>query len=243
MPENTSILCLETSGRIGSVALAEGPILLGQNNFSAPMRHSSEIFPAICQLLKQFGKTSSDIQQIYVSAGPGSFTGLRIASTIAKIMNLASNTKVVAIDTLDIIASNIEEFTEQKAEIDKIAVILDAKRSKFFIAGYEKEHINENFGGNSKNKAENWHKITDDLLITATEFHKEFQTDKAAIALLGEGLLYYKNAFSAEKVIFLDEKCWEPQAKNVHKLGYQKALLGQFENPVTLSPIYLRQPV
>ena len=83
---------------------------LGQNNFSAPMRHSSEIFPAICQLLKQFEKNSSDIEHVYVSAGPGSFTGLRIASTIAKIMNLANNIKIVAVDTLDVIASNIEDL-------------------------------------------------------------------------------------------------------------------------------------
>ena len=133
----------------------------------------------------------------------------------------------------------------QGPEIDKIAVILDAKRGKFFVAGYQKKAQNQGknavFEVSPQGKC--WEKITSDLLLTSAEFHKEFQTDKNPITLFGEGLLYYKDAFSAEKVTFLEEKYWMPQAKNVHKLGYQKALLRQFADPVTLSPIYLRQPV
>lgn len=225
--QNRLILSLETSGRIGSAAIAKGPELLDQLSFSAPMRHSSEIFPAICRLLEKFGKTSFDIEQIYISAGPGSFTGLRIASTIAKIMGLANAIKIVAVDTLDVIAANAEHLTPRP---DKIAVILDAKRSKFFIAAYE----------NIKGQ---WYKTMTDRMMTAMEFHEEFDTKNTPISLLGEGLMYYKSAFNAEKITFLDENYWTPQAKNVHQLGYQKALQGQFADPVELSPIYLRKPV
>jgi tRNA threonylcarbamoyladenosine biosynthesis protein TsaB len=236
--QNPLILSLETSGRIGSVALAQGPTFLGQNNFSAPMKHSAEIFPAICQLLDKLGKSNIDIQQVYISAGPGSFTGLRIASTIAKIMNLANNLKIVAIDTLDAIAENAID-PEQFSEINKIAVILDAKRGKFFIAAYEKS----NFSAENSEKQGIWQKSTEDLLLTPSEFHSMFKTDKTHIALLGEGLMYYKSAFSTEKVAFLEEKYWSPQAKNIHKLGYQKALRNEFADPISLSPIYLRLPV
>ena len=55
------ILILETSSRIGSVALAEGPDLLAETAFSAPMMHSAEVFPAIAELLRRFDRQPSGI--------------------------------------------------------------------------------------------------------------------------------------------------------------------------------------
>ena len=105
--DNPLILAVETSGRLGSVALAQGDKLLSESRFSGPMRHSAEIFPAITGLLSRFNKKPEQIEQVYISAGPGSFTGLRIAVTFAKTLGLANNSKIVAVDTLDCIAANV----------------------------------------------------------------------------------------------------------------------------------------
>ena len=48
--------------------------------------------------------------------------------------------------------------------------------------------------------------------------------------------------FKAEGVHFLDEKYWSPRAEKVHLLGWKKALAGQFADPLTLQPTYLRRP-
>ncbi|MGD0571662.1 MAG: tRNA (adenosine(37)-N6)-threonylcarbamoyltransferase complex dimerization subunit type 1 TsaB [Sedimentisphaerales bacterium] len=230
--DNPLILAIETSGRLGSVALAQGDKLLSESCFSGQMRHSAEIFPAITGLLSGFNKKPEQIEQVYISAGPGSFTGLRIAVTFAKTLALANNSKIVAVNTLDCIAANVN--TQDKAE--QLGVILDAKRGQFFIAVYE------------KTQDAIWHKILPDCLMTAEEFIDCFTNRPTCgersrtISLTGEGLVFYKDKFAHKNICVLDEKFWNPSAVNVHKLGWELAKNGQFADPLTLIPNYIRGP-
>ena len=224
------IVAVETSGRKGSAALAEGENLLGQSDFSAPMRHSAELLPAIESLLGRFGKSPSQIGQVHISIGPGSFTGLRIAVTFAKTLHLANSAKVVAVKTSDVVVSNmINANAEDKLQCEKLATILDAKRGQFFVAVYSMLNTQHE-------------KILPDCLMTAEQFKERFAGSASPICLLGEGLVYYKEKFQAEGIKHLDQKYWWPQAQNVYKLGWAKALKGEFENPLQLQPFYLRQP-
>ena len=271
--DNPLILAIETSGRLGSVALAQGDKLLAESRFSGPtrpgvggvdtkevidtptissaieklktpgrsqMRHSAEIFPAITELLNKFSKKPDQIEHVYISVGPGSFTGLRIAVTLAKTLALANNSKIVAVDTLDVIAANVIDFAPpsplpqlntQNSKLktdDRLAVILDAKRGQFFIAVYE------------KTQGPGWKKIFPDCLMAAEEFLARF-TDKPII-LIGEGLVFYKDKFAHKNIRVHDEKFWNPSAANVHKLGRWLAKKGQFADPLTLTPNYIRGP-
>jgi len=262
MAKKPLILAIETSSRIGSVAIAIGEKMLAETTFSNPMRHSAEIFPAIQQLLYRFTRKSQEIEHIYISIGPGSFTGLRIATTLAKTMYLANAVKIVAVDTLDVIASNVIDLTAQNvvrnvhheppitshwSQIehrvssieyrDKIAPILDAKRNQFFTAVYQRtsDELQAVSDGS-------WKKILPDSLMTASQFIEKFAGSDMPIWLLGDGLLYYKDKFKAEGVRFLDQKYWSPRASKVYLLGWQKALADQFADPVTLIPNYLRPP-
>lgn len=238
MAVNPLILAVETSGRLGSVAIAVGRRLLTETAFSGPMRHSSEVFPAICTLLNRFGRKPKDIEHIYVSVGPGSFTGLRIAVSMAKIMHLANNTKIVAVDTLDVIAANPADYIRQKKTgVEKIAVILDAKRSQFYIAVYQHTSDEQRTASGGI-----WKKFSPDSLMTASQFIGRFAGKAKPVWLLGEGLVYYSAKFKAEGVRFLDEQYWAPRAEKVHLLGWKMASAGQFTDPVTLQPRYLRRP-
>ncbi|MFZ0033986.1 MAG: tRNA (adenosine(37)-N6)-threonylcarbamoyltransferase complex dimerization subunit type 1 TsaB [Sedimentisphaerales bacterium] len=233
------ILAIETSGRIGSVAIALGEQILSETQFSGPMRHSAEIFPAVHDLLERFGRKPKEIEHIYISAGPGSFTGLRIAVTLAKTMNLANAAKIIAVDTLDVIAANATDYisdfacaTPDKKEekvkgLTRIATILDAKRSQFFVAVYQ-------------NKEGRWEKSTPDCLMTAGEFVENCGGNSRPVWLLGEGLVYHKDKFKADGIRFLDERYWKARAEKVYNLGWEKALAGQFADPLTLQPTYLR---
>jgi tRNA threonylcarbamoyladenosine biosynthesis protein TsaB len=225
------ILALETSGRTGSVAVALGEQLLGETCFTGPMRHSAEIFPAIDGLLKRFSRKPKEIEHVYISIGPGSFTGLRIAVAFAKSMHLANAAKIVAVDTLDVIAANAADcIRDGDAEgLNKIAAILDAKRGQFFIAAYEY-------------RQGRWEKTMSDCLMTAEQFVGKFGDKTWPVWLLGEGLVFYKDKFKGDGIRFLYEKYWNPQAEKVYKLGWEKALAGQFTDPLMLQPTYLRKP-
>ena len=263
--DNPLILAVETSGRLGSVALAHGDKLLAESHFSGQMRHSAEIFPAITDLLCKFNKKPDQIEQVYISLGPGSFTGLRIAVTIAKTIALANQAKIVAVDTLDCIAANVlskSDESDRSDWSDRLAVILDAKRSQFFIAVYEsvsqpdlslrakRSNLNQLKTQNSKLKTDYplyatrypLKKVLPDSLMTAEEFLEKFTDSGKQIALIGEGLVFYKDKFAHKNVSVLDEKFWNPSAANIHRLGWQLANQGQFADPLTLTPNYIRGP-
>ena len=230
MTQNTLILSVETSGRNGSVTIAKGEKILEKQEFSAPMKHSAELFPCVAQMLKNNNCTPQQIGHVYISIGPGSFTGLRIAATIAKMMHLANNVKIVAVDTLDVIASNADQYIQSQPDsnIDRIAVILDAKRGRFFVAAYQKT-------------PKGWEKVLDDCLITSKQFIEKFN-DQQPIWLLGEGLVYYSDDFRTDNIKIMDEKTWYPSAEKLHSLGFRKACLGQFDDAEKLVPAYLCGP-
>jgi len=242
MNPNSLVLAVETSSRIGSVAIAVGKKIIAETIFSAPIKHSAEIFPAIGDILGRFSRNPDNIEQIHISAGPGSFTGLRIAVTLAKTMNLANAAKIIAVDTLDVIAANANDYLKEKKTStdspERIATILDAKRGQFFIAVYRRNTNNIQTTENNGT----WKKIFPDSLMTAPQFLDQFTSDEKPIWLLGDGLLYYKDIFKADTVRFMDEKYWSPRASNVFLLGYEKALAGKFEDPLTLTPNYLLRP-
>ena len=223
------IVAVETSGRGGSVAIAHGQHLIESSHFTGPMRHSTELFTAIARMLDKAALKPQDIRHIYVSAGPGSFTGIRIAVTMAKTMNFAGGSQIVAVNSLDIVAANADDYIkDQRTTINKIASIIDAKRGQFFVAAYR--HVK---GG--------WEKTTQDCLVDAPDFVRQFGGQKP-IWLLGEGLVYYAHLFAGENIHILDKKYWPANAEKVHIIGWQMACRNQFADPLTLVPFYLRGP-
>lgn len=251
MSQESFILAVETSSRIGSVAIAIGGEILAETVFSGPMRHSAEIFPAVITLLNRAGKKPYQIDHIYISGGPGSFTGLRIATTLAKVFHLANKTRIVQVDTLDVIASNIDDYMGVNNDINgqsvqseistgKIAPVIDAKRGQFYIAVYH--HIPGQAKSHNTSFNKDYRKILPDSLMSSSEFLAKFACAHKPIWLLGDGLVYYKDKFKTEGVRFFDEKYWSPRASKVHMLGWQMAQKSVFADPVNLTPFYLSRP-
>jgi tRNA threonylcarbamoyladenosine biosynthesis protein TsaB len=215
-------LALETTGRIGSVAVGLDGKLSDERTFSAPLRHNAELFDTIDTLLKKLSTTADQIKHIYISIGPGSFTGVRISVTAAKMLAFANQCKIVAVGTSDVIAENVKD-----EKIKKIATVIDAKRGQFFIAVFARQN-------------NMWSKIHDDCMLTADEFRARF--DNEPISLLGEGLLYYSKKFETQNIKIMAAEYWSPKASNVFKLGAKLAQDGKFADPVGLVPLYIRKP-
>lgn len=221
-------LAVETSGRVGSVAVGFGKYLSEEKPFSGNMRHSVELFDTIIELLENVGKSARQIEQIYISLGPGSFTGIRIAVTLAKTMALAKKIKIVAVNTLDALAENVPISIDNDdfSDIRRIGVILDAKRGQFFVAVFQRQD-------------QHWQKIGSDSLMSPSEFILEYGSEP--IWLLGEGLLYYADKFKTENIHILDKQYWPATAANIYKLGAELAEQGKFADAETLVPYYFRR--
>jgi tRNA threonylcarbamoyladenosine biosynthesis protein TsaB len=244
-------LALETSSRIGSVALALGDCLLDESAFSGPMQHSTEIFPAINNLLTRHGHKPQDLDQIHIAIGPGSFTGLRIAVAAAKTMHLAQGVRIVTVDSLDGVAANVADpsGTPEEPIPGRIAALFDAKRGQFYVGIYDRVPRDVSAGRDPEDPGYRipapgdaiWRKIHPDALMTAQEIIAGFAGD-GPLGVFGDGLVYHRDQFAGENVVVLPERYWSPRAANVYRLGRQKALLGRFEDPLTLTPFYLRGP-
>lgn len=77
-------LAIDTSTDLGSTALGRGEDLLGEVVLGTRIRHAEALLPAIAFLLESTGHTRQDLEGVVVGAGPGSFTGVRIAAATAK---------------------------------------------------------------------------------------------------------------------------------------------------------------
>lgn len=228
---SSACLAIDTSGRTGSVAAGIGKQVLGQIELQGTMRHSIELFPSIEQLLKQVKISKEKIDSLFFTSGPGSFTGIRIAVTVAKMLAFARNIRLVAVNTLDAIAQNAYQYAQETQNAaGTIASVLDAKRNLFFIATYEK-------------KADYYEKIDTDLMITAENYISQHtNTTNNPIVIFGEGLKYYQNKFTTQKTVISPDKFWTIKAENVYNLGYNLAQKGNFVNPNFLTPYYIRRP-
>jgi tRNA threonylcarbamoyladenosine biosynthesis protein TsaB len=228
--QKTLCIAVETSGRAGSIAIGQGHEILAEMRFSGLLRHSIELLTGAEKLLTSIGKKPEDLGQINCVIGPGSFTGLRISVTMAKMLSMATGAKIVGVKTSDALAENASDYMEDtSAQLQRIATVIDAKRGAFFVAIFEKQ------GGQ-------WVKTTQDQLLKAAEFVEKCENfaNNEKIWLLGEGLVYYKEDFAGKNINFLPEDYWQGRAKNIFKVGQRQADAGEFTDPVDLAPFYLR---
>src|SRR5512138_2376149 len=120
---------LETSGDWCSVALwMEGSIASLERR--APNRHSELALPMLEDLLRSNGLRERDLDAIAFGAGPGSFTGLRIACGLAQGLAFARGLPVAGVSTL--------EATAEEAGTLRVVVCIDARMREVYYAALEK---------------------------------------------------------------------------------------------------------
>ena len=124
------ILAIESSGLVASVALWSDGCLIGEFTTNFKKTHSQTLLPMLDQLLSTLGAQLSECDAIAVSAGPGSFTGLRIGSATAKGLGLALGLPIIEVPTVDGIAYNL--FGTDRV----VCPLMDAKRQQVYTGLY-----------------------------------------------------------------------------------------------------------
>lgn len=227
-------LAIETSSRRGEVAALEDGRVVGMEGFASGLRHASGLIGMLRRAMGSAGwgeDAIGEVDELYVSIGPGSFTGLRVAVTLAKGVWLARRTggqaelRVVAVPTLAAVVGNLEG-----EEGDEAAVVLDAKRGQVFTASYR-------WGGGG------WMETRPARLDTLAGVVSEAGLRGVRLRLTGEGLGYH--AAGAEEAVVAErvkEGLWWPRAAEVGRLGYGMGRRGLWADVMTLEPLYVRLP-
>jgi tRNA threonylcarbamoyladenosine biosynthesis protein TsaB len=126
------LLILETSGRVGQVALAEGGALRGLRRLDEARRHARDLAPAVKELLAACGWRPRDVQGVIVGRGPGSYTGLRVGIMSAKTFAYATGCTLLAVDTFAAIAG------QAPAEALRLDVLADAQQDRVYVQPYSR---------------------------------------------------------------------------------------------------------
>jgi tRNA threonylcarbamoyladenosine biosynthesis protein TsaB len=214
-------VAIETSGRVGSVALVEDERVIDEETFAHGLKHAATIVPMIDRLTRARGWRARDVEHLYLSHGPGSFTGLRIGITLAKTLALATQVKLVAVPSVRVLVENAPP------EARNVIIVLDAKREQIFTGRFERQ-------------GEDW--------IEREPAHLDSLTamlDRAArpVHLLGEGVPYHRQFIPADpQIVVCGESTWRARAGAVARLGIEMASRGEFADPFTLTPLYIRRP-
>lgn len=124
------ILALDSSGLVASVAIVSDDDLIGEYTVNYKKTHSQTLLPMLDEVAKMVELDLSTIDVIAVSAGPGSFTGLRIGSATAKGLALALNKEIVSVPTVDALAYNMWGCR------DLVCPLMDARRNQAYTGLY-----------------------------------------------------------------------------------------------------------
>jgi tRNA threonylcarbamoyladenosine biosynthesis protein TsaB len=215
-------VAIETSGRIGSIALAEDGHAVAEEQFPHGLKHAAEIVPIIARLCDGRGWKPTNIEEVYVSAGPGSFTGLRVGITVAKTLAFATGARVVAVGSVEVLARNAPPGWQN------LILVLDAKRDQIFTASFE------NRGGTPALRAPaHLGSLAQVLARTPRPVH-----------LLGDGIPYHGKFIPKDdrSIHLTPPELWQARAPVVAELGAAMARANRFADPMTLTPIYIRKP-
>ncbi len=128
------ILGIDSSGHTASCAILEDGVVLAEYSTNIGLTHSQTLLPMVAEIFSRTSKAPKDLDAIAVSAGPGSFTGLRIGASTAKGLALGYNIPLIEVSTLEALAHNISDA----ASLDTIYVhpIMDARRKQVYTAAF-----------------------------------------------------------------------------------------------------------
>lgn len=122
-------LALETSTPLGSVAIGEGTKLLAECTLSVRATHSETVLDEVDRLLARAGVGPEDLEAVAVGAGPGSFTGVRIAAALAKGLCYARDVPLFAFSSLRVLAASV-------GNDGPLCAVFDARRDEVYAAAF-----------------------------------------------------------------------------------------------------------
>lgn len=219
MPEVLS-LAIETSCRRGQVCLGRGEAVLETATFPAGQRHAVQLIPRLDELLRSRGYRPCDVSEVYVSAGPGSFTGLRVGITVARTLCQAvSGIRCVGVPTMSAVAQNATG-----ADFVNLGVLMAAKEESVFLGLFDRRQ------GDTQ-------PVSEPKLVACERLPEELPRP---VLLIGEALEYCRPA--GDGISVGDEALWLPQAVEVWRIGRKLASQGRYTPYQQLTPVYVREP-
>lgn len=131
-----NLLLIESSNEICSVALSQEKSIIQEKYIDKPNSHSVYLAPFVNEVLNNATMSINELDGVVISDGPGSYTGLRIGSSLAKGICLGADIPLMAVSTLKGLA---KKALNDYPSVDQAIALVDARRSDAYIGVYNQQ--------------------------------------------------------------------------------------------------------
>ncbi|MBR3894689.1 MAG: tRNA (adenosine(37)-N6)-threonylcarbamoyltransferase complex dimerization subunit type 1 TsaB [Clostridia bacterium] len=214
------ILALDSSAVVATVALCENDALLGEYTIRNGNTHSETLLPMMESLLNFFSLTADDVDLFAVSAGPGSFTGVRIG--VATVKGLAFDTQkpCITVSTLEALAQNLT-VTD-----GLVCPVMNARRKQVYTALFRAQN-----GSLTR--------LTPDDAIAISELDTLLADFDEPVRLVGDGYEITESLLTHE-IIPTPERLRHQSAYSVAQVAKKLYDAGMRTSDIEAVPTYLR---
>ena len=218
--ETHYILNIETSTHICSVSLALNGETVQLLENTEDKTHAELVSVYVEKVLEAENIKAPELSAVAISAGPGSYTGLRIGTSVAKGICYGLNIPLIAIPSLYAMAYGAKNTLNKNA---LYCPFIDARRMEVYTAVY-----------NAKLEVK---KDTHALIVEKDSFNDLINDN--TLVFFGTGAEKCKTILNHPNAIFLEEM--HVSSRNMSKLAYQKFLSGHFKDTAYYEPLYLKE--
>ena len=213
------ILALETSETAGTVAALDDDKLLKQLDLSSATRSAQSLAPALESLWRDVAWRPADVQLVAVTTGPGSFTGLRVGVTTAKVLAYSVQAAILGVDTLETIAE------QSPSQVQRVWAVVDAQRGQIMAREFARDA-----GGIFRPVA----------AASLVDIDAWFASLPAGAAVSGP-ILRKLQAQAPNAVQLLEPSCWTAQAATVGRVAWRHYQAGERGDVWQIVPYYSRR--
>lgn len=218
------LLAVDSSSLAASAAIWQDDRLLGEYFINAGLTHSQTLMLMVQGVLQITGTALADIDCFAVSAGPGSFTGLRIGIAAVKGMAFGLDKPCVPVSTLEGLAHNLQGFE------GILCPVMDARCQQVYTALFEAT-------------PQGLHRLMDDQAMALQDLEKLLELQNKPVTLVGDGaLMCYNNLDKKLNVAVAPAVLLHQRASAVGLAALEAARQGQACTAQELEPVYLRLP-
>lgn len=217
------ILAVDSSAVAASAALVQDGKVIGEFYINTKLTHSQTLMPMIHDVLSCTQTDLNSVDLFAVSAGPGSFTGIRIGIASVKGLAMPKNKPCAGVSTLEAIAHNLDHLS------GTVCAVMDARCGQVY---------NAVFLANGKYVE----RLTPDRAVSVENLAIECKNYKKPLFLVGDGakLCYNNTGFKTLGAVLPPEPLIYQRACGVAKAAQTVFAQGKAVSPAGLLPVYLR---
>ena len=216
-------LAIDTSTDTASLALVQDGEVLAELTWRCGQNHTTQLLPHLFHLLNQADLNLRSADCIIVARGPGRYNGLRVGISTAKGLAFSLGIPIIGVGTLE-----VEAYQHAERGLP-ICPIFNAGRGEIATAMYQK-------------KGNEWCQLTAEHVTTVETLCSQIVTRTIFCGEFVPSIAAQLKKQLKQKAVILSPAAGLRRASFLAELGLKRAQTGDYDDPVTLQPLYLRGP-